>query len=114
MQNKLTAENLNLKVYEKRKRYGFTLSEVLIALVVLGIVSALTIPGLVHSAHKHEYVSGLKKVYSTLSAAAHEIIMEEGAPGCDEGGWACSNIDVYNTYRQYLILQRTAELLQAV
>ncbi len=45
---------------------GFTLSEALMALAIVGIISALTIPTVVKNYQKHAYIIGLKKVYSDL------------------------------------------------
>lgn len=54
-------------------REGFTLSEVLLVLSVIGVVSALTIPALVQKGSNVQYTSGLKKAYSTL-AQAHTML----------------------------------------
>ena len=45
------------KIYE----YGFTLAEVLITLVIIGVVAALTIPTAINKKNDHEIVSRLKK-----------------------------------------------------
>ena len=69
---------------------GFTLAEVLITLVIIGVIAAMTIPTLMNNTNKQEYVSKLKKAYSTLSQATNRIITEEGNPRGDIGGWACA------------------------
>lgn len=46
---------------------GFTLAEVLITLVIVGVVAALTIPNVVAKYREQEIVSRLKKAYSTLT-----------------------------------------------
>jgi prepilin-type N-terminal cleavage/methylation domain-containing protein len=48
---------------------GFTLAEVLITLTIIGVVAALTIPGLVASYQKKVITTKLKKFYSTMSQA---------------------------------------------
>jgi len=53
------------KIYKN----GFTLAEVLITLVIVGVVAALTIPTLINKTQKHEIVAGVKKAYSTLLQA---------------------------------------------
>ncbi len=45
---------------------GFTLSEVLITLVIIGVVAAITIPELMNDTGKAEYVTAYKKLYSEL------------------------------------------------
>ena len=59
---------------------GFTLAEVLITLVIVGVVAALTIPTLVNNTKKNEYVAGLKKANSVLSQAVYKIGMSKGYP----------------------------------
>lgn len=61
-----------------KAKYGFTLAEVLITLVIIGVVAAMTIPTVINNTKKQEYVSKLKKVYSTLTQATNLIIAEEG------------------------------------
>lgn len=48
---------------------AFTLSEVLIALVIIGIIAAMTISSLLQSIYNSEYKTGYKKAYSDLSRA---------------------------------------------
>lgn len=52
-----------------RKKKSFTLAEVLITLVVIGIVAAISVPLIVNSNTETMYVSALKKNYSILSNA---------------------------------------------
>ena len=81
---------------------GFTLAEVLITLVIIGVIAALTVPALIQNTQKQEYVSALKKAYSTLSQVAQIIIAEEGTPKCNDGGWACSNEEVKDMFIKHL------------
>lgn len=53
---------------------GFTLAEVLITLGIIGIVAALTIPGLMYNHKKQVVESRLKKFYTTFTQA---VIMSE-------------------------------------
>ena len=57
---------------------AFTLAEVLITLVIVGIVAALTIPSAINNTKKHEYVAGVKKAYSVLSQSAYKIGQRKG------------------------------------
>ncbi len=54
----------------RRTKKTFTLSEVLITLVVIGIIAAITIPMVLISMQNQEYKTGYKKAYSDLSRAA--------------------------------------------
>jgi len=48
---------------------AFTLAEVLITLVIIGVIAALTIPNVINDYQKRETVSRLKKAYSALCNA---------------------------------------------
>ncbi|MDD3236767.1 MAG: type II secretion system protein [Candidatus Gastranaerophilales bacterium] len=48
---------------------AFTLAEVLITLVIIGVIAALTIPALLNDTNKQEYRTATKKAYSVLSQA---------------------------------------------
>jgi len=58
---------------KKNQNNAFTLAEALITLLILGIIAALTIPGLTISMQKSEQVSGMKKAYSTLANATKKM-----------------------------------------
>lgn len=57
---------------------GFTLAETLIALVVVGIVSAITIPILFANHQEQQTVTNVKKAYSTLSDAFNLAVSKNG------------------------------------
>lgn len=57
---------------------AFTLSEVLITLVIIGVVAALTVPVAFSEWRKQSTISQLKKVYSTLSNVTNLAISEYG------------------------------------
>lgn len=57
---------------------AFTLAEVLITLLIIGVVASLTIPGIINSTNKAEYVTKLKKEYSILSQAFNLIKVDAG------------------------------------
>lgn len=58
---------------------GFTLSEVLITLGIVGTIAALTIPSVVSNYKKKVYVAQLKKTYNQIYDATHAIINDEQA-----------------------------------
>ena len=86
----------------ENNKNGFTLAEVLITLVIIGVIAAMTIPSLMNKTNNQEYISRLKKTYSALSQATKQIISDEGLPRADMGGWATSNEAIYNMYKKYL------------
>ena len=60
------------------KKYGFTLAEVLITLMIIGIVAALTIPSVISNYQQQEFKTGLKKAVSVLNEAIQTNIAQEG------------------------------------
>ncbi|MBR6163592.1 prepilin-type N-terminal cleavage/methylation domain-containing protein [bacterium] len=83
-------------------KQGFTLAEVLITLVIIGVIAALTVPSLINKTNNQEMVARLKKTYSTLAQATNLIIAEEGTPRADKGGWATTRSNIYNLYLKHL------------
>lgn len=51
------------------KKQGFTLAEVLITLVIIGVIAAMTLPSLLGGTNKQEIKTGLQKAMSALSQA---------------------------------------------
>jgi len=88
-----------MRINFKKYNFGFTLAEVLITLVIIGVIAAITVPTLINKTNNQEYVSKLKKAYSTLSQATNQIISEEG----QATNWATSNERVYQLYKKHLI-----------
>lgn len=61
-----------------KKFIGFTLAEVLITLGVIGVVSAITLPTLIHSYQEKVIVHSLTEVYSILNQAYKMSIIDNG------------------------------------
>ena len=57
---------------------GFTLAEVLITLVVIGIIAAITVPVVMANHKRTETASKLKKFYATMSEAIKLSEIENG------------------------------------
>ncbi len=66
--------NMKMKIRNKK---GFSLPEVLAALVVMGIVAALTIPTFFSSTNQEEYKTNFKKAMGNLNKAIGMSIAEE-------------------------------------
>ena len=64
---------------------GFTLAEVLITLAILGVVAALTIPGLLANTQGRQYSVGYKKAVSTFGQAINKMVAMEGV---DMSNWS--------------------------
>ena len=74
---------------------AFTLAEVLITLGIIGVISAMTIPTLIHKYKNDEYIAGMKKSYSVLAQATaqalHDLGLEKFASGTTDGTTAIRN-----------------------
>jgi prepilin-type N-terminal cleavage/methylation domain-containing protein len=60
------------------RKKGFTLAEVLITLSIIGVVAALTIPGIVHDFQETEQKVAWKKAFSMASQAGLALTAEHG------------------------------------
>lgn len=58
---------------------GFTLAEVLITLVIIGIIAAMTIPTLIKNTKNQQYVAAFKKANSVVSQALISIAKNNDA-----------------------------------
>ncbi|MDD3013739.1 MAG: type II secretion system protein [Candidatus Gastranaerophilales bacterium] len=62
-----------------KKYLAFTLAEVLIALLIIGVIASIVISGLINDSKGAEYTTVLKKVYAELTQATLQI----QSPGSD-------------------------------
>ena len=62
-----------------KKRFGFTLAEVLLTMTIVGVVAALTIPTLHYNKTKKEYTAKLKNFYSKINNAVLDMEMDKGS-----------------------------------
>ncbi len=84
---------------------GFTLAEVLITLVIIGIIAAITVPVIMQNHKRIETAAKLKKFYSTLSNAVKLAENEWGIPSYDWGADVnTSDYDIAkNTLEKYFL-----------
>jgi prepilin-type N-terminal cleavage/methylation domain-containing protein len=61
-----------------QSKLAFTLAEVLITLLIIGVVASLVIPNIINDTQKAEYVVGFKKAYSDFSQAFKLLQVENG------------------------------------
>lgn len=57
---------------------GFTLAEVLITLAIIGVIASLTIPVVVQSSGKQQFITGVQKAYNTLKTVQSEAEVKYG------------------------------------
>lgn len=67
-----------MKKILKKQLTAFTLAEVLITLLIIGVVASIVVPSLINDTQKQEYVVALQKNYAELSQATKLLIMENG------------------------------------
>lgn len=84
------------------KKVGFTLSEVLITLSIIGIVAALTLPTLIQKQQKQQTITAVQKAYSIMNQNLKMSIAENGIPenwiGKDESPNYATTINYFNKY----------------
>lgn len=90
-----------LKKSKKNKQFielnAFTLAEVLITILIIGIVAALTIPTVISYFQEQALITQFKKTYSTLSQAYLMASQEHGT--ADK--WTTQE-ELYNNLKPYL------------
>lgn len=60
------------------KKSGFTLAEVLIVLVILGVVAAMTVPNLLNNSNSAQFSTGIKKAFAALNQTIQMAAVESG------------------------------------
>lgn len=86
---------------------GFTLAEVLITLVIIGVIAAMTIPTLMNSTNNQEFRVGLKKAISALNQAMSLNYALEGTQIGAENLSSSQNI-VDNLFKKRMSVITTA------
>lgn len=79
------------------KKFGFTLAEVLITLGIIGVVAALTIPGLITTYKAHRLHTQFLKSYSVIQQAFKQM----GEDGVSIDPSTYSNRTFYQTFMKY-------------
>ena len=67
-----------------KKKFAYTLAEILIVLGIIGVVSAITLPIIIQNYKKQVYSSRLKKFYSSMNQA---ILMYNTENGVESKDW---------------------------
>lgn len=57
---------------------AFTLAEVLITLLIIGVVSSLVIPSLINNTQDAEFKTSWKKIYSVVDQATRQMMLDNG------------------------------------
>jgi prepilin-type N-terminal cleavage/methylation domain-containing protein len=77
---------MNLKILNKSK--GFTLAEVLITLLIIGIIASMVIPSIIQDTQNAELKSSFKKAYGVASQAWKLVVAENPGSYTGSSGWS--------------------------
>jgi len=69
---------------------AFTLAEVLITLLIIGVIASIVIPGIIQNSQNAELNAAFKKAYSTASTAWKLVVAENPSTYTARGGWSCT------------------------
>lgn len=97
----ISGEKNEVLFYPPYKIKGFTLSEVLITLVVIGVVAAITVPVMIADWQKQATVERLKKSYSTIANALTRAVADNGPAYTWESTSASSTSALFMTAKDF-------------
>lgn len=86
-----------------KKKTAFTLAEVLITLLIIGVVASIVIPAIIADTQQAEFKTAWKKVYAEVSQSTIKIMIDNG--GTLKGLFQ-SNQDMINQYGNYLVYNK--------
>lgn len=67
-----------MKIFDNKFITAFTLAETLITLAIIGVVAAITVPGLINNIKDNELKASFEKTYASLDQATRQIMQENG------------------------------------
>jgi len=86
----------------KRKRLGFTLTEIMVAMTILGVIVALTVPGLSRDYTRREFQTAISKFYADMMQVGPLAQVTIGSNNLansvlfTDGNFNCTNISANN------------------
>ena len=95
------------------KKKGFTLAEALITLVIIGVIAALTIPGILVNTEQQEYKTAFKKALSSLNSVIEMNIALDGYGPLETVGMTAVNVtpaedSLYQMFRRRMNIISTS------
>lgn len=75
---------------------AFTLAEILLTLIIIGVVSALTVPSLKNHSDEAKYVAATQKAMSEVAAAVANIELTHG----DASTWNFNSLTTINWFKK--------------
>lgn len=88
------------------RKFGFTLFETLLALAIIGVVTAITIPQLINNHQKTVYVTSLHKFYNDLNYAVENYMAEQHVDDLADSDMAGSAEGLNDFVNQYFKIQK--------
>jgi prepilin-type N-terminal cleavage/methylation domain-containing protein len=91
-------------LHSQNKNFAFTIVEVLITLAIIGVVSAITIPSLIHKYRKSLVENRMKQFYSTVNQAIKLSEDENGeVQGWDFPKHAYNTTEIREFLNKYIL-----------
>ena len=84
------------------KKFGYTLQELLLAMAIIGVVAALTIPMISRGSHNQAFASKLAAIVADFENGLSTMIVREVAEDLTETEWYQNDFeaeDLVNSYR---------------
>lgn len=100
-----------------RKKSAFTLAEVLLTLLIIGVVSGLVVPNLINDTQNAEFKTAWKKEYSTINQSYIRLLFEEGGTLknlCPVVDWVTDSNCIMNKIKTYLNVQKSCSMHRAM
>lgn len=85
-----------------KNRSAFTLAEILITLLIIGVISSLVIPLLLNDTRDAELKTAFKKSYANINQVFQQIKLDNGGTfnGICSGAWNCNCFK--NAFKNYM------------
>lgn len=89
---------------------AFTLSEVMLVLSVIGVIAALTLPGVIQNLNNKQYKTMWRKNFSVISQVMFQVLNESGytdyRPFVGQYGGAGAQHTIYPELKKYLSISK--------
>lgn len=82
---------------------AFTLAEIMITLLIIGVVASIILPAIIEDTQNEEFYTLLKKDYSIFSDAAKRMMMDNGG---NLAGLFTNGFDIQNKFGEHIILTK--------
>ena len=92
------------------KKLGFTLAEVLITLVIIGVIAAMTVPTLMNNTNAQEFRSALKKAISGVNQA---LTLNYALEGLSAQDYSSATDIVDNVFKKRMSVLTTSDTMAA-